>query len=76
MILMVLPNAEGQLHRHACDRYQSLLMMMCLWYLWTRMRPEVEAVVAGDEPMVDVATQDTGAETDAQDTGAEIDGDE
>jgi len=40
------------------------------------MQPEVEAVVAGDEPMVDVAAQDTDAETDAQDTGAQDIGDE
>ena len=31
---------------------------------------EAEAAVVGDEPMVDVATQDIDAETDAQDTGA------
>ncbi|KAL5173215.1 Protein MAINTENANCE OF MERISTEMS [Glycine soja] len=38
--------------------------------------PEAEAVVAGDEPMVDAAAQDTSAETNTQDTGAETDGDE
>ncbi|KAH1206385.1 Protein MAIN-LIKE 2 [Glycine max] len=38
--------------------------------------PEAEAVVAGDEPMVDAAAQDTGAETNTQDTGAETGGDE
>jgi len=38
--------------------------------------PEAEAVVAGDEPMVDAAAQDTGAETNTQDTGAETNGDE
>ena len=37
---------------------------------------EAEAIAAGDEPMVDAAAQDTGAETDAQDTDAETDGDE
>ena len=38
--------------------------------------PEVEPVVAGDAPMIDVDAQDTGAETDAQDTGSEDDADE
>ncbi|XP_006579085.1 protein MAIN-LIKE 1-like [Glycine max] len=38
--------------------------------------PEAEAAVAGDEPMVDAATQDTSAEIDAQDTGAQDIGDE
>ena len=36
--------------------------------------PEAKVVVAGDEPMVDAATPNTGAETDSQDIGDEPEG--